>query len=258
MRGSASTLPSGERVSRRSFLGGVTAGAVPFLAGCAGVSQTTYAASPVSISPDAADAIGLQEHDRGELTREEQFESLGIGMRTLTIRSPYANYQSESPATGSDAGSDNTEKWSVGALATPRVNFLRKERNPLAEIALQNHLYERRTQQFRDGAGLEQVDRSWANDSTRLTAERFQLFDQSISIFSRAGLRPGADRSILVLHYSNIEIDSDVIVMFAVQEWKIDETNRPIVGPDGHMTDAELAGKSTAAKTAFNAFHRET
>lgn len=236
-------------IGRRRFLGGVAVAGLPVIAGCTQVTEDAVAATPVYIPPDEADALGYQEVVRDENTTVARDSAFGMDVNA-TITNRYAVYE--------EVSQDETGGLLVSALSTPKAPVLFENRNPLTSLSSQRMLYDDRVSWFRDPAGLGGIDRDWERNSTRLSSERTDILGERNRLTARAGLfESDTDPSVLFAYYTNFDLDEDVVFMFAVRQWAVQTTDRPLLADDGYMTETDLAADIVAAKAAFNAFVRE-
>lgn len=233
---------------RRQFLGGLTVATLPLLAGCTGQTEGSFDGTPVGISDADLDALGFEEVARDDRTEDIEGSAYGIGV-SATVTSHYSVYSEIETDPG----------LTVSALSTPKARVLFGQRNPLVNVSGQRLLYNDDLLWFREPAGLGEIDRQWERNSTRLLSERVDVLGDDVRITSRGGYFEGDQPSVMFVHYGKVETEDDAVFLYAVRQWDVDaeDTDQPLVGEDGMLSEDEFAADLVAARTALSAFQFE-
>lgn len=234
-------------IRRRRFLGGCAVATLPLLAGCTSVTENEFVATPVSMPSDRAEEIGYRELLEDQRTTVETDRFVGMTLET-SLTHDYAVYEETA------GGDDGAAPRVVGVLSTPKANVLGSQRNPFVRLSGQRLINHERARWFFEAMELEGID-EWGRTSSRIVSERTELFGSGDErLTTRAGFAgTDAEPSVLFVHYTKVNFEDDVVFGYAARRMDADDSDRPFVGEDGYLTDADFAADVLAAKTALNA-----
>lgn len=236
-------------VGRRRILAAVGTASLGSLAGCTGLTENEFAAAPVTMPAENAAAIGHREVVTDSHTVVEQDRTAGVGVDT-TVTSHYAAYTEDGD--GEDGGRG---PLTVSGLSTPKADVLRAERNPLVGQSPRDLLSAEGMDWFLRPAGFGSVTRDWIRGGIGFTSDRAAVFGGTDArVSTRSGLiETGEELTVLVAHSTQYETEADVVSGFGVRQWPVNDADRPLLGPDGHLTNAEFAADVTSATAGLNA-----
>lgn len=182
------------------------------------------------------------------MTTTAQGRTYGIDV-DATITSHYAVYEQQT---------DDGAGLTIGFLSTPKANVMFEERNPLAELSAQRLLYDEQVNWFREPTGLVSIDSVWNRNSTRLFGNRIDVLGESMFLTSRAGFASSDDdTAVAYVHYGKVELDDTVVFACAIRQWPVETTDRPYVGEDGYLSEAELDADVDDISAVFGALRLE-
>ena len=242
---------------RRRFLqaAGATAG-VGLLAGCSGLSDQEFIADAVVLPEEAQEDLGFatvaERTERREISR-----TVGGQDVTATIESAISVYieadielnfgagtATNQTGSGDDVSADvlTGGQLTVGALSTPAAKVAGQSLNPLASLGLGELLTSSRAEGFLSAAGAgESGSVDWERGPEQLSTVEGTLLDQDVTIETHAGVVNGETPKATYLHMTRVENDNSVVIAIGIQSFDVEDTTKPFVGPDGYMTEEELA-----------------
>lgn len=242
--------------SRRQFLGGLAVASLPLVAGCTALTEGDFNAGEVYMPAEAADALGYEEIKRETISSVERGEVYSFDVEAR-LTSHFAVYDKiveiEEDVEGADV-------MRVSAVSSPQAVILRNAVNPLSTLGRRALLTNPRGQWYLNRAGFEEVELGWTDGPTFVSNNRAAFLGGQERLYSvYAGtLGEGEDARVVFAHAIRVDSGDDVVLGLAVRHWPASDMDRPYVGEDGYLTDAELAADFVAVVSAFEAIRHDT
>lgn len=189
--------------SRRSFLTGVSVGAVAAVSGCLGFvtgdEPMSFEATRAEPSPGALDDTGYEEQEAGWETESDSVEAMGVE-REFEITYWVAAYSKEVAVQG-----ESSEAAAFALASLPAAEVFGESRNPIADMDNREILDELQNN----------VDGEYADiqDLQHEDIKRVRILGESRDVEVFTGVTEVGGREIdLLIHVTKVEHDDDILI----------------------------------------------
>lgn len=206
--------PSSRTPSRRELLATVgSLGAASALAGCdTGLTTQEFEATPVVLTADGQEALGLAEFDLRETTRTESVAEVGEVTATSYLSVHFRPSDGEPPHRFDEP---DPRFRRVGALSTPSPDLVGGAVNPFASEPLADLVAGEQGKRLLERTGLlDTADFDWREAPRRVGTDEVELLGETTQAQSYVGVAVGAGDvpTTVLTNLARVTHDGDAII----------------------------------------------